>query len=174
MSFTPFPILQTKRLLLRQVKITDSDSILFLRSDKVVNQYIRRATPKNLGDSMQFIQKISKKIANKELIYWGISLQNSTGLVGTICLWNFSADKKIGEVGYDLHPAFHQQGIMGEALSKVVTYGFVSLQLHSIEAFTHRANEASKKLLEKNGFQELIGRVDAANLDNIVFKRNIL
>lgn len=67
-------------------------------------------------------------------------------------MWNFSKDNKKAEVGYDLNPLFQRKGIMSEALKSILGFGFNNLNLDKIDAFTHKKNESSKKLLEKNGF----------------------
>ena len=41
---------------------------------------------------------------------------------------------------------------MSEALQKVVEYGFATMQLTSIDAYTNKDNLASLALLKKNGF----------------------
>ena len=152
MQLNPFTPLQTTRLLLRRIKPTDWERILFLRSDEVVNQFIFRPPnrqTKTKADALLFIQKIDAGIENNDFISWGITLGNNPEIIGTICFWNFSEDQKTTELGYDLDPAFHQKGIMSEALEAVMAYGFQRLDLHKIEAFTHFQNEGSRKLLEK-------------------------
>ena len=56
------------------------------------------------------------------------------------------------EIGYMLNPAYQGKGIMSEALSIIIQYGFNNIGLHSIEANANPANQASIKLLEKIGF----------------------
>lgn len=56
------------------------------------------------------------------------------------------------EIGYALQPAHHGKGLMQEALTAVLDYGFHTLQLHSVEANVNPANAASIKILERNGF----------------------
>ena len=48
------------------------------------------------------LQLISAELRNGKSVTWGITRKESNDLIGTICLWNFSADKKTAEVGYDL------------------------------------------------------------------------
>ena len=91
-------------------------------------------------------------------------------MIGSISLWNFSEDKKTGEVGYDLSTKHHNTGVMSEALKCVLNYGFNTLQLDKIEAFTHRDNEPSKKLLIKHNFNLIEHRKDVGNLNNIIFE----
>jgi ribosomal-protein-alanine N-acetyltransferase len=51
-----------------------------------------------------------------------------------------------------LLPEFNGKGIVSEAVQEVVNYGFDVMKLHSIEAIIDPLNDASAKVLEKNGF----------------------
>ena len=173
MKFNPFPEIVTERLFLRQINESDSDVILFLRSDKTINKFIKRAESdktKNRLDSLNFIKKINKGIENNNFISWGITLKEDSKIIGTICLWNFSKDKKQAEVGYDLSPLFQKKGIMSEALKNVIAFGFTDLRLTKIEAFTHKENESSKNLLEQNGFILMAEKKDKKNSSNLIFE----
>ena len=85
-------------------------------------------------------------------------------------MWNFSNDNKIAEIGYDLSPTFQRKGIMDEALKSVVTFGFSKLNLSKIEAFTHKENQSSIRLLENNKFLFIENRKDKNNTKNIIFE----
>lgn len=165
-----FKELSTDRLILRALQKEDSNEILFLRSDKTVNAYVERPTTKSLEDVFQFINKIKVGINTKSLFYWCINIKDCTKSIGTICLWNFSIDKKTAEIGYDLHPDFHGKGIMSEALKTVLNFGFNELDLNLIEGFTHRENKNSTKLLSKFNFIENTARIDIDNSNNIIFE----
>ncbi|MDX1829817.1 MAG: GNAT family N-acetyltransferase [Lutibacter sp.] len=173
MKFEPFPILKTERLYLRKIKESDSDVILFLRSNKTVNKFIERPEnkrTKNKNDALKFIKEITAAIEKNKSISWGITLKDNPQIIGTICLWNFSKDKKTAEVGYDLNPKFQQKGIMNEALKNVINFGFNLLKLDKIEAFTHKNNISSIRLLEKNKFEFIKDKKDEYNSDNIIFE----
>ncbi len=165
-----FPILTTDRLLLRQLKTTDDQAIFRIRSNEVVYKYIAKTTQKNIKEAQTFIIKTNKGIAKGEFMYWGIVLKASQELVGTICLWNFSKDKLIAEIGYELYPDYHKKGIMNEALCKIIGFGFEVLNLKSIEAFTHKENKASKALLIKHNFVLDPNRKDDRFPNNIIYK----
>lgn len=173
MRFTPFPTLESHRIFLRRIRELDLNEILFLRSDKTVNTYIERSEDrktKNLADALKFIKELDDCIETETSIAWGISLKNNPKLIGSICLWNFSKNHKVAEVGYDLNPEFHNKGLMSEALKAVVAFGFYKLHLDKIEAFTHTDNKRSKNLLEKNGFILNKNRRDADNPFNIIYE----
>ncbi|TSE03369.1 GNAT family N-acetyltransferase [Aquimarina algiphila] len=172
MKSTTFPELYTKRLLLRRLKESDAVNIQFLRSHDAVNTFIKRAKTDTIEEAITFITNINTKIDNNDILFWSITENNSSELIGTICLWNFSEDRKIAEVGYDLHPNFQGRGIMSEALSCILHYGFEQLRLDQIEAFTHRENIPSKKLLTRHNFILMKERKDEGNLDNIIFSKS--
>src|SRR5690606_18725591 len=69
-----------------------------------------------------------------------------------IGFWRLLKEHYRGEIGYLLHPDFQGQGIMHEAFTPVLEYGFNKMNLHSVEANVYPANVSSKKVLEKNGF----------------------
>lgn len=148
-TFTPFPILTTERLTLRQLVINDEQEIFTLRSDSEINKYLDRQISNTIDDARNFINKI---IENDSL-YWAITLSDKNILVGTICLFGFSDENYKCEIGYELLTNFQGQGIMKEALEKVIHYAFNTIKVKKIEAFMHRDNLSSIKLLEKFSFR---------------------
>ena len=152
LNFTSFPQLMTERLLLRRLSEADAHDLLMLRSNEQVNQFLGRPACIDLEAAKNFIAKIENGINNKESLYWVITQRGSDKLVGTICLWNFEADKMQVEVGFELFPGFQGKGIMREALSEVIAFGFKELKLKTITALTNPGNLPSIKLLEKAGF----------------------
>ncbi len=169
LNFTIFPILTTERLILRCLEVSDDQRLFTLRSNKTVNKYIVRTIQKNIKEIRTFISEINNGINNNEWIYWVITLKESPKLIGTICYWNFSSKKTVAEIGYELDPAFQGKGIMSEAIKKIVAFGFQEIELDAIEAFTHKKNNNSTKLLQKYNFKRDAERIDKENSDNIIF-----
>lgn len=161
--------LETERLSLKPINETHVEDILRIRSNEITNRYVKRNRPKDNFDALQFILMIKERTINKESFYFGISFKNQPNLIGTICLYNFTEDRKTAEVGYELLPDFHHQGMMSEALKAVVTYGQNNLNLYEIVAKTNKFNENSKGLLLKNGFVLEDGREDEGFPYNLVF-----
>ncbi len=166
-SFDPFPVLQTSRLHLRSFSEEDYAQVFFLRSDQVVNRYIKRDFPKKIEDAIAFVNKVQSSMEKGKNINWVICKHGDSKMLGSICLWNFSKDRQTGEVGYDLHPDHQNKGIMQEALIAVIKYGFDILLLKQIKAYTHHSNLNSLKLLKKNDFV-LTDEKDMDNKDNTI------
>jgi len=130
----------------------DAGEIFIMRSDERMVQYVDIPIAKDLEDAKAFIRKIDKGIDDNEWINWGLYQKGSVKLMGTVCIWNIYADGSQGEAGYMLLPEFQGKGYMQEALEAVIPYGFNTMKLLRIEAYTHAKNEASLKLLEKFRF----------------------
>ena len=151
-NLTPFPILTTARLTLRQLSIDDQQNIFELRSDKEINKYLDRQVSKTIEDAINFINKVNDNIKKNNSVYWVITLTKTKTFVGTICLFDFSNDKSSCEIGYELMTKFQGQGIMKEAAEKVIDYAFQTLQVQKIVAVTHNRNHNSTNLLAKFNF----------------------
>lgn len=161
--------LETERLQLKEINESHVDDILKIRSNEVINQFVQRKSPKNNYDALQFILTIKERTKDNQSFYWGISIKNQSNLIGTICLYNFSEDRKVAEVGYELLPDYHRQGIMSEALKAVVNFAFNELHLQEMVAMTNKFNENSKGLLLKHDFVFQEGVEDEGFPDNLVF-----
>ncbi|MEE6126290.1 GNAT family N-acetyltransferase [Chryseobacterium arthrosphaerae] len=164
--------LETERLILKEVDESYTEDILKIRSNPYINQYVKRNSPQNNYEALEFILHIKNKIRNGDMLFWGISFKDQRNLVGTICIWNFSDDRKTAEVGYELLPDYHKKGIMSEALNRVLQYGFDELNLQKILAYTHQFNEASQSLLLKHRFISEEGMKDNNNPENVIFSLN--
>lgn len=171
MKQNPFPEIKADRLFLRKLKRSDWKMISYLRSDNVINEFVKRPPVESKEKALEFISKTNNGIDDRNLYYWTITKKDNEEMIGSICLWNFSKDQKTSEVGYDLSPKFQKQGIMDESLKSVLKFGFKNLNLNLIEAYTHRKHKSSKELLERNGFILIEDKKDKHNSDNIIYER---
>jgi [ribosomal protein S5]-alanine N-acetyltransferase len=147
--FTPFPILTTERLTLRQLLINDEEGIFTLRSDNEINKYLDRPLSNTIEDARNFIHKVNENITKNISLYWAITLSDSNTVVGTICLYGFLDENESCEIGYELLTNFQGQGIMKEAAEKVIDHAFNTIKVQKMGAFFHRDNQRSINLLEK-------------------------
>jgi [ribosomal protein S5]-alanine N-acetyltransferase len=152
LNFNPFPVIHTKRLTLRSFNKNDANDLFKLRSDKNVMQFIDRPMAATVKDAAEHINKIQEFLKNNLGITWAICIDNNKKLIGTIGLWRIIHEHYRAEIGYMLHTDFHAKGIMHEAMKPVLDYGFNVMNLHSVEANVNPDNNASIKLLKKNGF----------------------
>ena len=169
-NFCPFPVLETERLIIRELNSNDTKAIFTLRTNKENNTFIKRNIPKNLSETRAFIDVISNLVSENKGLFWVIVSKINNELIGTIGLRNFKDDDNYAEVGYELSPNYHQKGLMSEALQKLINFGYSNLHLKTIEAFTHKNNIASKALLEKYNFIFQPERRDEGFDNNRIYK----
>lgn len=131
----------------------DAPAICNLRSDKEVNAFLDRPPAFSLEESIAFIDKINTSIGESKSYYWAISLQQHPELIGTICIWNISEDKKSAEIGFELFPAWQRKGLMTEAVGSVISFCFAKTTINELWAVTHIKNNSSIKLLLKHRFE---------------------
>ncbi len=151
-SFQPFPVITTDRLVLRQMKHDDKDDMFIMRSDPEMMQYIPRPVAKTTDDIVALIDVINQGTTNNETINWVITLKGIDKVIGTIGFVRMKKEHYRGEIGYMLAKDQQKKGIMQEAIASVISYGFKTMKLHSIEAIVDPANTASARILEKNNF----------------------
>lgn len=151
-NFSPFPLLTTDRLILRPLEMSDDTAIFEHRKDEKVITYLDDFSHSSIEQTRAFILRVQKEIAIGKSILWVITEKGRNKFIGSVCLWNIFPDEAKAEAGYTLDSKFHKRGYMQEALEKIIDFGFHTMQLKTIEAYTHEKNESSIKLLVKNGF----------------------
>ncbi len=145
-------MITTSRLVLRPPVIGDAPSIFKLRSDPEVAVYLNRKLQTAVGEAEAFISNLIAGFGEKKWYYWLLCSREDGKFMGTICLWNFSEERKSAEVGYELLPEFQGRGYATEALDAILEYGFKMLTLARIDAIVEKGNTRSKTLTERFGF----------------------
>ncbi len=150
--------------------LDDAPVVFIQRSSFDVMQYIKREPYTDVSQAEDFIKLILELFDKDESITWGLRYEENGELLGSICLWKFSEDRKTAEIGYDLRHELHGKGLMSEAMKVVLDYGFHVLKLNQIEAFTSFKNKSSIALLERFNFKLNEERKDDGNEDNLIFE----
>ncbi|MDB5074422.1 MAG: N-acetyltransferase [Chloroflexi bacterium] len=151
-AFTHFPRLTTDRLLLREIQPGDAEAIFAIFSDEEAMEFYGHPPHQSLDDTHGLISQIQTRYAKREGIRWGITLKDDDRVIGSCGLRKFDDGRHHAETGYELHREFWGQGLMAEAMVAILTYGFVEMGLHRVEAIIDDANTRSKSLLLKLGF----------------------
>ncbi len=140
------PVLETKRLTLRAPRLEDAKTVALLANDKRIAENTARIPhPYTLADANDFIA--GANIAGGEVVFL-ITLQDDIiGACGITTL-----DKQ-PELGYWLGAPYWGKGFATEALHAVVDYAFTDLDHRALNAGARVTNPASRRVLEKCGFQ---------------------
>lgn len=153
-NFSPFPVIETERLTLREITRDDAEAFFALRTHPDVTKYADRFPPNSMEEIHAFLDKIFEAITANESIAWAISLKGSAEFIGTVNFHRTYREHYRAEMGYQLFSDYWRKGIMTEAVKAAIDYGFNTMKLHSIEAQVNPNNEASIALLKKCGFEQ--------------------
>ena len=92
------------------------------------------------------------RLENYESFRWFISIGGQ--ILGTVSLKNISHSMGYGEIGYGVAESHQGKGIATTAIRLLVDKIFTESTLRRLLAFVHEENQASRRVLEKLGFQE--------------------
>lgn len=151
-AFTHFPALTTRRLRLRGIEVADTEALFAIKSDGEVTRQYGQEPHQSLEDTLGWIQRLQTGYNGRDTLFWALTLQGEDRLIGAGGLWNFDPGFHCAEIGYELHPDYWRQGLMAEAVSAILSYGFNELELHRIEANPLAENQSSRDFLLKLGF----------------------
>ncbi|MBT2757649.1 GNAT family N-acetyltransferase [Mesobacillus foraminis] len=148
----PFPRLETKRLVLREVTTEDSNSLLKYLSDEEVMKYYGLDPFQSINDALDEISWYQSIQKNKTGIRWGITLKDQGAVIGSCGFHNSVSQHFRTEIGFELSKEHWGKGIAFEAVQAIISYGFEQLDLQRIEALIEPPNSSSQRLVEKLGF----------------------
>ncbi|NMM47780.1 GNAT family N-acetyltransferase [Marinigracilibium pacificum] len=146
-----FPALTTKRLTLSELKAEDIPEIVNLANNKNIEEYtLNIPHPYNEKDAIRWLNiAFQGYMAGTEVIF-RIGDINSGDFMGGIGL-KINKSFNHAELGYWIGEKYWGKGYISEAIKATLDYGFNELQLHKIFAHYIVGNEASGRVMEKNG-----------------------
>jgi len=147
------PTLRAARVTLRWLGPEDVGALHEVFSNADVMRYWSRPAFTQLDDARALLAAIERAFAARSLFQWGIARNEDDRVIGTCTLAAVDASNLRAELGYALGRAYWRQGLMREALDRLLAYAFGELRLRRLEADVDPRNAASITLLEKLGFQ---------------------
>ena len=141
------PVLETKRLILRAPSLEDAKAVAALANDRRIAENTARIPhPYKLSDAESFVAAADKA---DEALYL-ITARDGTimGACGFVV-----HDKPMPELGYWLGVNYWGKGFATEALHAVIDYAFGAFDFDALQAGARVTNPASRRVLEKCGFQ---------------------
>lgn len=146
--------LETQRLWLRPLTLSDTPSLVRVIGDPEVMKYSIRGVCDE-AMTRQFIQWGLDCFAAHDIGPWALIEKASGALIGFCCLCPEEVDgrQEIG-LGYRLATRYWNQGLAPEAAKAVLAHGFEDKTLSPIIALIEPEHLASQKVALKVGFVE--------------------
>jgi ribosomal-protein-alanine N-acetyltransferase len=146
--------LETDRLLLRRLKKSDAkDMLKNWAGDNEVTKYLSWKTHENINITKGILQKWIESYNNTEFYQWGIVIKKNKKLIGSIGVVEESIKMHKCEVGYCIGKEHWNQGIMTEALRKVLDFLLSDIGFIRVHSVHHIDNPASGKVMQKAGMK---------------------
>ena len=150
--FDTFPILVSKKLTLREIRLSDAKQIFEMRSNQRVNQFIARPTMEAVESAEQLVERTLLAYHNRQGIGWAGLLKNSEKIIGTCGLNNIDLPNLRAEIGGELATEYWGKKIAIEVVIAIIQFGLYHMLLHTIEAKVSPDNRSAIYLLESLGF----------------------
>lgn len=167
-------LIETKRLQLTGYSFQDMKSIF----ENFSKQEIMKILGHRDDDDFQkeeFKYKNGYASYNRTFILFLLKDKTTETIIGRCGLHNWNEEHHRAEIGYNISDeGFKRKGLMTEAVSSVIDFGFNQLKLHRIEALVGSENIPSLKIIKNHNFtQEGVLRqhyfVDGKYEDSVVF-----
>lgn len=152
--FERFPVIKTKRTILRRFLATDASSYYQLRSNLDAMAFMDTAPCTSPTKAMSKIKSMNSDFDKQKAIWWAITEKQEGQVIGYFGIYNIDKKNKLAEIGYLLHPDFWQKGIMSEVMDQTIDFAFDNLNCHRLSANVNPHNEGSIALLDKFHFKK--------------------
>jgi [ribosomal protein S5]-alanine N-acetyltransferase len=151
-------MIETERL--KIFPLTHEQLLLYIENDHKLDISLglnpsKRTISTDLKEAME--ETILPNVADKSKNYlfnslWTIILKSENVMVGDYCFFGEPKEDGTVEMGYGTYDAYQGNGYMSEAISAAIQWVLSQENVKTVLADTEKANIASYKILEKNGF----------------------
>src|SRR5688572_3992482 len=141
------PVLETERLVLRAPRLGDAKIVATLANDRRIAENTARIPhPYRRADAEDFIAAANQ---GSETVFV-VTLRDG-GVIGACGL--ITAERESPEIGYWLGTKYWGKGYATEAVRALIDHAFTDLDCEALQAAARVTNPASRRVLEKCGFQ---------------------
>lgn len=151
--FSHIPTLETERLSLRGMRVSDAEDMFAYAQYEPVTRYLTWTPHPNVKHTKEYLTYVSQRYRTGDFFDWAIVSREDGRMIGTCGFTAFDFPSDSAEIGYVLNPVYHGRGLATEAVREVIRFGFEELKLHRIEAKFMKENTRSQKLMERVGMQ---------------------
>ena len=143
-------VLETKRLILREMTPHDVDDLLEVLSDPEAMQFYPQPFDRQMTQT--WIERNIQRYSQHGFGLWALIFKENGKLIGDCGSVVQAVDGVEGiEVGYHIRPDLWGKGLATEAAQACRDYGFSQLGFDKLISLINPANIASRRVAEKNG-----------------------
>lgn len=151
--FSKMPELETARLLLRAMRVKDTEDMYAYAKNPEVTQYLLWSPHKSPDYTRSYLEYLAGRYRLGQHYEWAMVSKADGHMIGTCGFSKIECLHNAAEIGYVLNPAYRGQRLVVEAAERVLRFGFDVLGLHRVEARYMVGNDASRRVMEKLGMR---------------------
>lgn len=151
--FSVFPVIESERLILRQLTSEDATDFFACQSDPEVFRYAGRSEETSLESARHMLNILFQRHQEQTMLSWAIVLKENQRFVGRFQMEEWSDENYRAAVGYLLGMQYWGKGYATEALRAVIAYLFEQTTVNRIDTFAWAENVASTRVMEKAGMR---------------------
>ena len=146
------PRIETRRLLLRPLSLSDASDVQRLAGDESVADTLSIPHPYKDGTAEKWISTLRPDYESGKSVVMAMTLRTTGELVGTISL-GITSKFDLARLGFWVGKTYWNRGFCTEAGRAMLAFAFTELGLNRVYASHVPRNRASGRVLEKLGMQ---------------------
>jgi RimJ/RimL family protein N-acetyltransferase len=151
-------IIETERLILRELLLTDTEAMFKMDSNPIVHQYLWNKPTETVDETRTIIEYVRQQYIDYNIGRFAVVLKETNEFMGWAGLkYN---DKELNnrinfyDIGYRLDEPFWGNGYASEASFAWLDYAFNTMKIQKMDAAAQAKNVASNRILQKIGMQK--------------------
>lgn len=170
-------ILETERLLLRPLELTDAEAMFEMDSNPEVHKYLWQTPTTTVAENTKIIEYVRSQYERNNIGRFATILKETNEFIGWTGIKYIDDHVENGntnffDYGYRLNEKFWNKGYATEASKAWLDYFFNQMELREdqvrkMNAYTHAENGASNHILQKVGMQFM---EDYPDKDGVIWK----
>src|SRR5687768_17608155 len=126
--FEKYPILSSERITLRLTTHADAETLVNITT-------YQRVPVNSIEEAIAVFDKVYANYLGGDSVHWCMEDNHTKEVLGCVGFYRGFKDET-AEVGYVMKPEYRGKGYMTEAVQLVVQFGFDTMQLRKIIAYT--------------------------------------
>lgn len=165
-------ILETSRLLLRPLELSDAEALFELNKNPNVHKYLWQKPEVVIDESIKVIEYVQRQYSENKIGRFATILKETGEFIGWTGIKFVNDHVENGntnfyDYGYRLSEPFWNKGYATEATEFWLDYGFNQMKIETMNAYTHAENGASNRVLSKCGMKFM---EDYPDKDGVIWK----
>lgn len=149
--------IETERLILREILPSDAEAMFLMDSNPNVHSYLGNNPLISLEQAVQYIENIRVQYIQNAIGRYAVVLKETNEFMGWAGIKFVTEPENdhvnFYDIGYRFKEEYWGKGYAYEAAKAWLHYGFLKMNILSINASVHIDNVASRKILEKIGLK---------------------